>query len=116
LYYAAGVRNDLCHLQARQVLAVAHALAAACLVLVLEDADLVAAQVLDDLGDDLRSVHQRGADLRFAVAAQQQYVEIDLGADVYMQQVDVERLVGLNPVLSTAAADYRVNGNPPVSA
>jgi hypothetical protein len=51
--------------------------------------------------------------VRFAVASQEQDVEIDGGADFSLQQVDIDQLVRLNPVLPAATADYRVNGIPP---
>jgi len=69
-------------MQARVVLPMAHTLPPACLVLVLEYSDLFAAQVLDHFGDDFGAVHQRSADTRVAIAAQEQHAQVDFGADV----------------------------------
>jgi len=49
----------------------------------------------------------------FSIAAEHEHAEIDRIADVRRETVNVERLIGLDPVLPAAGADYRVNGIPP---
>jgi hypothetical protein len=49
----------------------------------------------------------------FAVTAEHEHAEIDRIADIRRKTVNVERLIGLDPVLAAAGADYSVNGVPP---
>jgi hypothetical protein len=49
----------------------------------------------------------------FAVTAEHEHAEIDRRPYVGREAVNVERLIGLDPVLAAAGADYRVNGIPP---
>src|SRR3954447_9934666 len=76
---------DLVHPDARELLAVALAAPVAALRLVLEDADLRAALVADDRGGDLGLPQRLGAELRLAVAGEQQRLEVDRRALVALQ-------------------------------
>jgi len=80
------------------------------LVLVLEDENLLSAQVLDHLGDDAGAVHEGSTDVCLAVSAEQQHTEVNCVADVSGQPVNVEYLARFDPVLPATGADYCVNG------
>jgi hypothetical protein len=67
--------------------------------------------VLDDLSHDPRPDYCRGADAHVGAAADQQdLAEVKLGADVCVEQVNLDKLIGLNAVLLAACADDCVNG------
>jgi hypothetical protein len=68
-----------------------------CLVLVLENDDLFAAAMLDDLSDYVGAVHRGGAHGHVAVPTEHEHREIDLGPDIAVDAVDVNGLVGLDP-------------------
>src|SRR3990172_8830410 len=102
--------DDLAHGQAGVALAVAAPAPVACLRLVLEDDDLAVAAVLDHLRDDASAFDHRAADADVAVGGDKQNVaQLDGGTHLRRDGVHVDELVGLNAVLSAAAADYGVD-------
>lgn len=44
---------------------------------------------------------------------EQHIIELNDGADLHLEPVDVQQLIAFNPVLLAAGADYRVNEIPP---
>ncbi len=82
--------------------------------LVLEYEYLRTPALLDNLGHDAGALHLRRADLNVAVVSDEQYVlKLDGGADIAGQLVDVDQLIGLDPILLTTGPDYCVDLIPP---
>ena len=73
--------------------------------------------MLDDLGLDDGAVDRRCADSNVAVVGDEQDVfQFDGGADVALEQVDVEQLVALNAILLATTSDYSVDLGTPVKS
>src|SRR3954454_17849279 len=96
---------DLGEHDPRQLLAVAGATLVAALGLELEHAQLRPAQVLHDLGRDVRPAQRVALEHGVAVAREQQRLELDGGADVFGQPLDEQGLALLDAVLLTAGLD-----------
>src|SRR3954469_870604 len=96
---------DLGDLDPRQLPPVAGATVVAALGLELERAQLRPAQVLDDLGRDVRPAQRVALEHGVAVAREQQRLELDGGADVFGQPLDEQGLALLDAVLLTAGLD-----------
>src|SRR3954451_17256612 len=79
---------ELVHADARELLAVALAPLVAALRLVLEDADLRATLVAHDRRGHLGGAKGLGAELRIAVAGEQERLELDRGALVALEALD----------------------------
>src|SRR3954452_24104333 len=100
--------RDLGHPDARELLAVTGAAAVAALRLELVDAQLGAAQVLDDLGghrDLAQLVAEQGL-----VPGKEEGLEVELGAGVARQPLDEQGLALLDAVLLATGLDDRVHG------
>src|SRR5215472_4707012 len=99
-------RHDLADSEPRELLAVPLLAAVAGLRLVLEDDDLVAFAVLDDLGHDLGARDHRRADGNVRALADHQHLgELDCLTRRSRERLDVERLAFAHGVLLSAAAD-----------
>src|SRR4051794_39428412 len=99
--------SDLRDLDAGQLLAVAGALAVAPLGLELENAQLLAAQVLDNLGADGDLAQAVGVE-DGVVGAEQDRLELHRGARRIGQALDEQGLALLDAVLLAAGLDDRV--------
>src|SRR3954471_5810371 len=76
----------------------------------LEDDDLVALAVLDDLAGDVRAFYSGGADVRLvAFGAENHVIERDLGACFANEGRDSYCLAGLGAELFAAGTDDRVS-------
>ncbi len=104
----AGQLLDLADLEPGQFGAVALTLAVAVLGLVLEDLDLLAALVVDDLGLDLDLLERARVEHHVVVGAQHHGAQGDLGALVIGELVDEQGLALLDAVLLAAGLDDRV--------
>src|SRR5690606_29970793 len=90
----------------RQLLPVARLAAVALLRLELEDDQLLATEVLVDVGADAGAIDDRRADLRGAIATNHQYpVEGDLGARLVVEALDRDGVALLDAVLLTTGLD-----------
>src|SRR5215471_1086228 len=98
------------HADARELVAVTAPAAILAAALELEDADLLTAPVLDDLGGDHRALHRRLAhrDL-LAVADQQHVVELEARAGLAREPRNVEDLVGRDLRLDAGDVHDRVH-------
>src|SRR5439155_19851754 len=96
---------DLGDADAGELLPVAGAALVPALGLELEDAQLRAALVGDDLGRDRRLRERRGPEARLAVARQQQRLEPDGRADLLGQPLDEQGRPLLDAVLLAASLD-----------
>src|SRR5690606_28598046 len=89
-----------------QLLPVARLAAVALLRLELEDNQLLAAEVLVDMGSDAGAIDDRRADLRGAVAADHQHpLEGDVGTGLVAEALDRDRVAFLHAVLLAAGLD-----------
>jgi hypothetical protein len=85
------------------------------LVFVLEDQDLLAAALVQDLGNHARSFNEGSAQLNVAVAAHEQHLtELDQRSGFGRDPIDVKRLVRLHAILPAAGTDYGVDNCSPV--
>src|SRR3954463_3958402 len=100
---------DLRDLDAGQLLAVPRAPLVAPLGLELEDAELLAADVLDDLGADAHAAPAVGVE-DGVLGAVQNGLELHGGARRVGQALDEQRLTLLDAVLLAAGLDDRVHG------
>ena len=78
----------------------------------LEDDELVAARLLDDLARDLRARDERLADAHVAAVArrhEQDLVEHDLGTCVAGQRLDHDGLAWLDSILLSTRLDHGVH-------
>src|SRR5688572_2948700 len=104
--------DDRLDLDRRELLAVTGPTNVVLATTKLEDDELVAEALLDDLGRDLRPRHRRSSDrhvLALARSDEQHLVKRDLGARVAFELLDPEGLAGLCPVLLAACLDHRVH-------
>src|SRR3982751_347963 len=99
--------GDLRDADAGELLPVAVGLLVALLGLVLEDSDLLAALVGDDLGGDTDLPEPVGVEDRCG-GAEQHRRELDSGAGVLAQPLDEQGLPLLDAVLLSAGLDDRV--------
>jgi len=84
------------------------------LVLVFEDRDLLISTVFHYFCNHTRAVHQRRANLDIAASGNEQHVtQLYNGADVGLEQIDIQKLIAFNAILFAAGADYGVNDMPP---
>src|SRR5688572_517427 len=99
--------RDLLDLDLGEGLAVAVDARVAALRLVLHDADLGGAAVLDDLGRDLGSGDARGADLHVLAVSvgDHEDLEIERGTGFLLELLDVQGLAFLDQVLFSAGGD-----------
>ncbi len=76
--------------------------------------DLVAADLVDRLGQDLGPLHMRVAQIDLLVAGNQQdLVQLNLAPRLNSQAINFDNLPGGNPVLLPSGFNYGVNGLPP---
>src|SRR5690349_14757776 len=76
----------------------------------LEDDDLGRAVLADDLGLDLGSTNDRGADLHAVAAANEENLaQRDAVADVASELLHPETIALRHPILLTARLDHRVH-------
>src|SRR3954464_4039854 len=101
---------DGVHPDARELLTVALAALVAALRLVLEDADLRATLVADDRGGHPGGAEGVGAELRVAVAGEQERLELHRGSLVAGEALDEQRLALGDAVLLAAGLDHGVGG------
>src|ERR1700730_15927657 len=69
--------------------------------------------MLDYFGDDTSAVEDGCADVCFTIPTEHEHAEINRRAHIGRKAINIERLIGLHPVLSAAGAYYCVNGLPP---
>src|SRR5215813_2339846 len=101
-----AVGQDLGDAEDREVLAVAVLAAVVVPALLLEDQHLVALALGDDGGADAGAAYERGADGDLvAVAEHQDLAELDDLAGSAGQALDLDHVVGGDPVLLAAGAD-----------
>src|SRR5215813_7958442 len=101
-----AVGQDLGDAQDREVLAVAILAAVVVPAVLLEDQHLVALALGDDGGADAGAAYERGADGDLvAVAEHQDLAELDDLAGSAGQALDLDHVVGGDPVLLAAGAD-----------
>src|SRR6185369_10234103 len=101
--------RDTEHLHGGEVLAVAALAMGVLAALLLEGDDLVALAVLENLALDRSALDQRRAQLGL-IATQHQDFEVQLGADVTRQALDLQDRVLGHFILLAASADDRVHG------
>src|SRR3981081_3160079 len=76
----------------------------------LEDDDLVALSLLDDLGGDVRALESRRTNVRLvAVGAQDDVVKSDLGSGLARESRNSDRFAGFGAVLFSARSYDRVS-------
>ena len=77
--------------------------------LVLEDDDLLAADLADDLALDLCALDDRGADPDVTVVAHEQDVERNRGVDLRIDLLDVDHVALTDAVLLATSRDNCVH-------
>src|SRR5262249_21419255 len=96
----AGLPLDRGHADARDLVAMTATTAVLAPALELEDPELLAAPVLEDLGGHGSTLHRRTADGELvAVPDQQHLVELEVGARLASEARHVQDLVGHDPGL-----------------
>src|SRR4051812_26770717 len=78
--------------------------------LLFEDDDLRVSPVVYDRGSDASAVNHRRSDLRF-VAAEEQHVQLNAGADLFVHEGHANLLALFHAELFTAASDNCVSHN-----
>src|SRR5437762_13648038 len=82
----------------------------------LEDDDLLAAILSDDLRFDLRSTDERRADLHSITAADEKHVtQSDGVANIARELLDTKLVALCDAILLSACLDHRIHGSPSFS-